>query len=188
MLIWLDSPPAGGRRFLLLDRDGVINENRPDYVKNIREFRTYPDALEALELLNRKGVSVVIVSNQSGINRGLIAWDDFWEMHDEMVRQVEQRGGRILAALYCPHRPDENCGCRKPSPAMIEAACRLFEVNPREMFFIGDHDTDIVAAHNAGCKGVRIWRESRGQAPANIETGGGPVFTNLLDAVLSIYG
>lgn len=187
MLFWLNSPQTSGRGFIFLDRDGVINEDRPDHVKNIREFRPYPDALEALEILNHSNIAVIIISNQSGINRGLISWDDFWEMHDGMIAQVERSGGKILAALYCPHKPDELCGCRKPSPGMILAACRLFGIDPVGTRFIGDNATDIVAAQNAGCRGVYVQRKNQGPDGLDTDREGTPVFSSLIDAVRSIY-
>lgn len=186
MIVWLKSPRTDNREFLLLDRDGVFNKNSPEYVKNIREVHFYPDALEALALLKRKRISVVIVSNQSGINRGLIPWSDFWEMHDGVIRKVEEYGGDILAAYYCPHRPDENCECRKPSPAMILAACRQFGINSGRTSFIGDHDTDVQAAKNAGCRGIRICREDAD--PDECHAGGAPVYFSLLEAVRDLYG
>lgn len=187
MLVWLSSAAASNSRFLLLDRDGIINENRPDYVKSVQEIHLFPDALQALALLHGKGVGVVLVSNQSGLNRGIITWDDFWDMHFEVVRIVEQKGGAILAAFYCPHRPDENCECRKPAPAMLLEACRFLCAEPGETIFIGDQDSDIEAAKNAACRGVRVYREAvdPGQGPGKA---GAPVFPTLLDAVWAVYG
>jgi D-glycero-D-manno-heptose 1,7-bisphosphate phosphatase len=184
MLIWLNHPIAGTQRFLLLDRDGVLNENRPDYVKNIQEYRFYADSLQALSLLHKNHVAVILVSNQSGINRGFINRTDFWGMHDGMLRGVEESGGNILAAFYCPHRPDENCSCRKPAPAMILAAGRLFGIPLGETFFIGDHDTDMEAARRAGCKGIRICRNGETDTCGSAER----AYFGLLDAVLDLYG
>jgi D-glycero-D-manno-heptose 1,7-bisphosphate phosphatase len=186
MLIWLNSPKAVYRKFLLLDRDGVINENRPDYVKDIHEYRFYPDALEALSLLNKNNIGVVLISNQSGINRGLISWNDFWEMHDGMLRGVEESGGNIQAAFYCPHRPDENCTCRKTSPEMILTACRFFGIVPAETSFIGDHETDIEAAARAGCGGIRICRNG-GDPGTDTCNSGEVAYASLLEAVLDLY-
>ncbi len=186
MIVWLDSPEAQGRNFIFLDRDGVFNENRPDYVKNFQEMKFHPEALDALRVLKEKNISVIVVSNQSGVNRGLISWDDFWGMHDGMVREVEKAGGRILAALYCPHRPDENCECRKPSPAMILAACRIYGIIPAATWFVGDYDSDVEAAKQAGCLAARIRRP--GESDEDCARSGVPVFSNLLDAVLSICG
>jgi D-glycero-D-manno-heptose 1,7-bisphosphate phosphatase len=187
MLIWFNSPIATSQRFLLLDRDGILNENRPDYVKNIHEYRFYPDALEALSLLNKNKVAVILISNQSGLNRGLIDWNNFWAMHEGMLRGVEESGGNILAAFYCPHRPDEHCTCRKPAPTMILTACRFFGVKPHETSFMGDHETDIEAARRAGCKGIRICRNGSALSTDTCKSGES-VYQNLLDAVLDLYG
>ncbi|MHC1726952.1 MAG: D-glycero-alpha-D-manno-heptose-1,7-bisphosphate 7-phosphatase [Syntrophobacteraceae bacterium] len=186
MLVWFNSPQTISSRFLLLDRDGILNENRPDYVKSLDEVKFYPDALEALRLLARSGIGVILISNQSGINRGIITWNDFWRMHEGIISQVERSGGSILAAYYCPHRPDEKCGCRKPSPAMIQAACRLAGIKPRQTSFIGDNESDMEAAANAGCRGIRV---CRGEDPGITDTctAGQPAFASLLDAVLDLY-
>jgi D-glycero-D-manno-heptose 1,7-bisphosphate phosphatase len=187
MLAWLNSPNPMNSRIILLDRDGVLNENRPDYVKSFEEVRFYDEALEALKFLNRRDVGAILISNQSGVNRGLIPWDDFWRIHDGVIRRVEECGGRIEAAFYCPHHPDEGCECRKPAPAMIYAACRFAGIDPGRTFFIGDNESDTKAAENAGCRGVRICRGGDA-AKSDICTSAGPHFTTLLDAVLSIYG
>ena len=187
MFAWLNSPRPGNSRFLLLDRDGVLNVNRPDYVKNLDEVRFYRDALKALKFLNVNDTGVILISNQSGINRGLISWDDFWVMHEGVIRQVEKHGGSIQAAFYCPHRPDEKCACRKPAPAMILAACRFAGIDPGQTFFIGDHESDMKAAANAGCPGIRICRCADAAARGDVCASGEPCFESLLDAVLSIY-
>ncbi len=188
MLAWLNSPQPGKSRYILLDRDGVLNVNRPDFVKKFEEVCFYPDALEALRLLNRDDTGVILVSNQSGINRGLIHWDDFWAMHEGVIGEVEKHGGCIEAAFYCPHRPDEKCACRKPAPAMILAACRFAHIDPGQTFFIGDHESDMKAAENAGCPGIRICRGSDVNLQTDVCTSGKPYFATLLDAVLSIRG
>ena len=169
-----------------MDRDGVLIVNRPDYVKSLEEVRFYQDALEALRILKRSDTGVILVSNQSGINRGLIRGDDFWEIHEGVIRQVEEYGGSILAAFYCPHRPDENCQCRKPSPTMILTACRFAGIDPGQTFFIGDNESDMKAAENAGCAGIRICRNDA--PPTDICIPGAPYFATLLDAVTSIRG
>jgi D-glycero-D-manno-heptose 1,7-bisphosphate phosphatase len=199
MIAWLDSSQPRSSRFILLDRDGVLNANRPDYVKSSREMRFYPDALDAVKLLNEYGVDVVITSNQSGLNRGIIGWNDFWEMHGAMVQAVEGAGGRILAAFYCPHRPDEGCSCRKPAPGMIRAACDLYRFAPRDAFLVGDSLSDLEAAENAGCTPVFLDRECVGgaglphvTAPAGSRcySGAWPGghYHTLLDAVRGLFG
>jgi len=188
MIAWLSSPQPVNSRFLLLDRDGVLNEDRPDYVKNFEEVRFYPDALEALRFLKGNDTGAILVSNQSGVNRGLIRWDDFWATHEGVVRHVEEHGGNIVAAFYCPHRPDEKCECRKPAPAMILAACRFAGIDPCHTFFVGDRESDMKAAENAGCPGIRICRVGDTAAQADECAPGESYFTTLLDAVLSVFG
>jgi len=188
MLVWLSSPQPKNSRFLLLYRDGVLNVDRPDYVKSFEEVCFYQDALKALKLLNCNGIGVILISNQSGINRGLIGWDDFWKTHEGVIRKVEGYGGSILAAFYCPHRPDEKCECRKPEPAMILTACRFAGIDPGQTYFVGDSESDMRAAENAGCPGIRICR-SGDAAQIDICTSQQPCFfPTLLDAVLRIYG
>ncbi|MDA8308753.1 MAG: HAD family hydrolase [Deltaproteobacteria bacterium] len=187
MLVWLSSARPQYGRFILLDRDGVLNVNRPDYIKSLAELNFYRDALEALAFLERNGVGVILVSNQSGINRGLIEWEDFREIHEGVIRRVEECGGRIQAAFYCPHRPDEKCECRKPAPAMIFAACRYAGIAPAQTFFAGDSESDMKAAENAGCRGVRICRTD-GEVTTGLCAPEEPNFPTLLDAVSSIYG
>ncbi len=186
MLSWLGCPEPQNSRLILLDRDGILNVNRPDYVKSLEEVCFYQDALEALKYLYRKEIGVILISNQSGVNRGLITWSDFWEMHEGIIRRVEEYGGSIDAAFYCPHRPDEKCECRKPAPAMILAACRFAGIDPGHTFFIGDSDSDMKTADNAGCPGIRI---CRGADAGQQNTCNSPkrCFTTLLDAVLTIY-
>ena len=161
MLIWINSPEPISNRFVFLDRDGVINEDSPLYIKNRREFRFYPDALEGLRLLRENRVNAILISNQSGLNRGIIKREDFWEMHDHMIRGIREAGGEMLATFYCPHRPQEACACRKPSPAMILAASNLYKIPlTRQTVMIGDRLKDIEAATRAGCAGILIERSS----------------------------
>lgn len=186
MLSWLSCPQPENSRFLLMDRDGVLNVNRPDYVKSLQEVCFYQDALEALKYLHSKNIGVILISNQSGVNRGLINWGDFWEVHEGVVRRVEEYSGSIKAAFYCPHRPDEKCECRKPAPGMLLAACRFAGIDPGHTFFIGDSDSDMRAAENAGCPGILIRREGDAERQ-NIFSSHNRNFTTLLDAVWSIY-
>jgi D-glycero-D-manno-heptose 1,7-bisphosphate phosphatase len=158
MLVWINAPQLPSRPFLYLDRDGVINKDRRDYIKHRREFEFYPDALKALRWLREHRIFVVLISNQSAINRGIITWEDFWDIHHWMLRGVRESGGDILGACYCPHRPDEGCSCRKPSPGMIETAAAVFQIPLTETFFIGDRSSDLLAARRAGCRGVLLDR------------------------------
>jgi D-glycero-D-manno-heptose 1,7-bisphosphate phosphatase len=187
LLIWTSAPATPHTNFLFLDRDGVVNEDRPDYIKHWTEFKFYPDALQALRWLKVHKINVILISNQSAINRGLIAWADFWDLHGRMVASIRQNGGDLLGALYCPHRPDEECSCRKPSPRMIQAAAKIYPITLERARMIGDRPTDTAAAAGAGCRGVLLERFTPAestectQAVRNRETYG-----TLMDAVRAI--
>jgi D-glycero-D-manno-heptose 1,7-bisphosphate phosphatase len=158
MLVWISTAQFQARHFLLLDRDGVINEDRPDYITHRHRFRFYPDALEALRWLHDRRIAVIVISNQSGLNRGFIAWEDFWDIHACMIDGIEAAGGNLLGAFYCPHRPDEGCSCRKPLPGLLQAAAEQFQIPLAETHFIGDRESDLLAASRAGCRGVLLDR------------------------------
>lgn len=203
MLVWTHSLSPEDAPFLLLDRDGIINVDRPDYIKHRSEFTIYPDALEALRWLRARRINVILISNQSVLNRGLTTWGDFWDIHRHMVQCVEEAGGGLLAAFYCPHRPDEGCGCRKPRPGMILAARRLFGIRLESTVFIGDKETDVLTAQAAGCEGVLLTRlplePERGvtteemvlwQSPSvlSVPSSDAVASATLLDTVIRIFG
>ena len=190
MLIWTNSCHSGASKRLFLDRDGVVNMDRPDYIKSWDEFRFYPDSLKALRQCKEKGVGVILISNQSAINRGLISLQDFWDLHHRMIERIEAEGGELSAAFYCPHRPDEGCSCRKPSPGLIVEAARLLDISLQDSFMIGDRLTDLQAAFAAGCGGVLLERQSASRqtpdmflaSPATVKA-----FSNLAAAVAELY-
>lgn len=191
MLIWINSPKAPSREFLFLDRDGILNEDRPDFITCREDYRFYPDALEALRWLKNRSIQVILVSNQSGLNRAVITWENFWDTHHYMLQQVRAHGGDILAAFYCPHRPDEHCRCRKPSPEMILKASRIYRIPLRSTFMIGDRSTDMQAAANAGCRAVFLDRSSvvplEGDSVPGI--GNGLMrYSTLREAVIRMWG
>jgi len=174
--------------FVFIDRDGVLNVDSPDYIKRWQEFEFYPDALEALRWLHQHNIHTILISNQSGLNRGLIKVEDFWELHHQMLSSIQKSGGELLAALYCPHCPDENCSCRKPSPQMIVSAARLYQIPLERAYMIGDRAKDMEAATQAGCRGILIDRSQDRQLlkddynfPENIIT-----FESLMDAVMAL--
>lgn len=159
MLIWTNSCEIRPRQYLFLDRDGVVNVDRPDYIKHWNEFEFYPDSLAALKQCREKGIGVILISNQSAINRALINLEDFWYLHHRMVQKIEAEGGELSAAFYCPHRPDEHCSCRKPAPGMLIEAARLFDIFLPDSCMLGDRSTDLQAAFAAGCRGSLVERE-----------------------------
>lgn len=183
MICWISHSHLSSHRFLLVDRDGVINRDRPDYVKNRSEFTFYPDALSALQWLQAHGVRVIVVSNQSALHRGLMEWEAFFDIHGHMVHEIRASGGRLDGAFYCPHRPDEECSCRKPAPGMIMAAASYFGFPLAKTPFVGDKLTDVGAAENAGCFPVLLRRTPDGvEAPRHV-----PVYNTLFDAVRDLF-
>jgi D-glycero-D-manno-heptose 1,7-bisphosphate phosphatase len=104
---------------VVIDRDGVINENRPDHVKSWAEFRFLPGARGAVARLAEAGLPAFVITNQAIVNRGLVARKTVDAINDRMAREIERQGGHIDAVAYCPHRPEEGCRCRKPHPGLL---------------------------------------------------------------------
>ena len=139
------------RSGVFIDRDGVINVNRSNYVKSWDEFTFEAGVFEALKCLAQTNLAIVIVSNQSAIGRGLVEKDTVEEIHKRMVEVISQNGGRIDAVYYCPHRPEEGCTCRKPRPGLLRQAALELDLDLSRSYFIGDAISDVEAALAAGC-------------------------------------
>lgn len=137
---------------VFIDRDGVICYNRADYVKRWAEFAFLPGALDALARLAKSGFAIVVVTNQSAINRGRVALETVEEIHQRMAAAIEEAGGRIDAIYLCPHRPDEGCTCRKPLPGLLQRAASELGLDLSRSFLIGDALEDVQAALAAGCR------------------------------------
>jgi histidinol-phosphate phosphatase family protein len=136
---------------VLLDRDGVINRGQPGHVRSWAEFEFLPGVLGALRDLERCGVRVIVITNQSVVGRGLITDADLDAIHLRMCDEVASAGGRIEAVLACRHHPDAGCACRKPRTGLFETASRQLGVSLPDSVMIGDSRTDIEAAVAAGC-------------------------------------
>jgi len=152
------------QRAVFIDRDGVICRNRKDHVKSWEEFVFLPGVLNALVRLSRSDFLVIVITNQAIVNRGMVPVEVLEDIHRRMVRAVESVGGRIDRVLYCPHRPDENCGCRKPQPGLLLQAAREMGVDLSQSWLIGDALSDMVAARRAGCQRYMVltgrgWQE-----------------------------
>jgi D-glycero-D-manno-heptose 1,7-bisphosphate phosphatase len=141
---------------IFLDRDGVINRQRPDYVKCWEEFEFLPGALDALRRLAEPGWPVAVITNQSAVGRGLVAAGTVAEIHRRMTAAVAAAGGRIDGVFVCPHRPDEGCTCRKPLPGLLLQAASAFGLRPADCYLVGDAVTDLRAARAAGCRPVLV--------------------------------
>lgn len=161
------------RPAIFLDRDGVINANRSDYVKTWDEFQFLPGALEALRRLAQLGWLAIVVSNQSAIGRGLVAQETVEQIHRQMLEAVSRAGGIIHHVLYCPHHPADNCDCRKPRPGLLLRASKHLQVDLSRSILIGDALSDVEAARAAGCQPILV-RTGRGLeqlslAPAEVQ-------------------
>lgn len=138
-------------KLIILDRDGVINYDSDKYIKNVDEWEPIPGSLEAIANLTQNDFTVVVCSNQSGISRGLFSFEELNEMHTKMHKLVKQAGGEISAIFCCPHKPEDNCECRKPKPKMIFDICERFNVdNISTVMLVGDSARDLEAINNAG--------------------------------------
>jgi D-glycero-D-manno-heptose 1,7-bisphosphate phosphatase len=141
---------------VFLDRDGVINADRDDYVKNTGELAIYPFAPEAIRRLSDAGWAVFVVSNQQGVAKGIIAESDLQAIEREIVRRVEAAGGRISGFYYCRHLASDNCSCRKPEPGLILQAAEQHGIDLSESVLVGDTERDVVAGKAAGCRTVLV--------------------------------
>lgn len=159
-------PPRGGGeerlamanhdgRALFLDRDGTIIFDR-GYLKAAHEVCLLAGAGEALATIKEHGFALVLISNQSGIGRGLITPEQAEEVHQAVVTQLMEHGVRLDAVCYCPHTPAENCRCRKPSPEMLLRAAQEIHVDLARSFMIGDKACDIEAGKRAGCRTILL--------------------------------
>lgn len=176
-------------RAVILDRDGVINFDSPDYILTPEQWRPIPGSLEAIADLTRTGIPVAIASNQSALARGMIDQATFAEIHGKMMQAIERAGGRIAHVAYCPHGPDDGCACRKPAPGLIVECLRKLGLadRPGEALMIGDSLRDIEAAHAAGVKAWLV-QTGYGDAVATFEKAralmpGIRVFADLAEAV-----
>lgn len=147
---------------IFLDRDGVINENRTDYVRVWTDVRVLPGVLEALRALSRLDWPIVVISNQSAIGRGLTTAETVDEIHARLARQIAHAGGRIDAFYYCPHCPGDGCDCRKPAPGLLHQAAQDFDIDLTRSYMVGDAREDVEAALAAGCMPILV-KTGRGQ-------------------------
>lgn len=139
------------RRAVFIDRDGVICRNRDDHVKSWEEFEFLPGALDALVRLAQSDLCIIVVTNQAVVNRHLVSGEVVNEIHERMVDVIRAVGGRIDRVMWCPHRPDEGCSCRKPKPGLLLDAARELDIDLMQSYLVGDAKSDMGAGRAAGC-------------------------------------
>ena len=152
---------AGPAKLVVLDRDGVVNEDSDAYIKSVAEWIPIPGSLEAIAALTRAGFDVAIVTNQSGIGRGIYSEQALAAIHRHMEASIASAGGTISGIYYCPHRPDEHCECRKPKTALFERLARDRGRSLAGVPFIGDKMSDLRAAEAVGARPILV-RTGRG--------------------------
>ena len=173
-------------RYILLDRDGVINQESDDFIKSPEEWQPIDGSLEAIALLNEHGYKVAVITNQSGVARGLFDDAMLEKIHAKMRRMAAEKGGKIDAIYFCPHGPDDGCTCRKPKPGLLESFAAEKNVSLSGMTVIGDSLRDIQSAQAVGASPILV-KTGKGQKTLtdnpdlNI-----PVFENLYDAAKHI--
>lgn len=149
-------------RAVFLDRDGVINVYRKDYVRSWEQFAFLDGSLEGLAILARLGFKLVVISNQSAIGRNLVARQVVDDIHQRMKAEIERAGGTIAALYYCPHTPEEDCGCRKPQSGMLIQAAGELSLDLAGSYLVGDALDDLICGQRVGCETVLV-RTGRGE-------------------------
>jgi D-glycero-D-manno-heptose 1,7-bisphosphate phosphatase len=143
-------------KLVILDRDGVINEESDAFIKSVAEWKPIPGSLEAIARLCHAGHRVFVASNQSGIGRGLLDYDALFAIHDRMQRALADLGGRIEAVAYAPEHPDQASAMRKPAPGMLLDIGKRLGVSLERVYAVGDSMRDIEAARAAKARPVLV--------------------------------
>ncbi len=149
-------------KWLILDRDGVINYDSDEFIKSPEEWRPLPGSLEAIAALNAQAYRIVVISNQSGLARGLFDLNTLNAIHHKFKTLLKQKGGRIERIYFCPHGPDDHCACRKPLPGLFNQFAEEFNVNLDEIYSVGDSVRDLEATRDSGARSVLV-RTGKGE-------------------------
>lgn len=167
---------------VILDRDGVINKESREFVKSPAEWRPLAGSMEALGVLNRAGYTIAIATNQSGLGRGLFPRSALYAMHRKLRRLAGQHGAVIDRIVFCPHRPEDGCDCRKPRPGLLDRLARYYGHTLAGVPVVGDSLRDLDAAAAAGAHPVLVLTGNGAKTAAALEKSGRSVETyeNLL--------
>jgi len=178
---------------IFLDRDGVLIENRADYVRDWSQVKIIPEAVRALSLAMARDYKIVIVTNQSAVGRGLILQVNADEINHQLIHLIHHEGGQIDGVYMCPHKPDDDCFCRKPKPGLLLQATQELSLDLQRSWMIGDAWSDLQAGQRAGVRQTILLRTGRGAeqllqpCPEEIESY--QIFDNLplaFDAIFAI--
>jgi len=178
-------------RIVILDRDGVINYDSADYIKTADEWRPIPGSAQAIALLCESGFDVYVVTNQSGIGRGLFDERAYRAITEKMLATIDAAGGSLKAVFYCPHSPDDDCNCRKPKTGLLQQVSAVSGQSLEGVPAIGDSLRDLQAAHSAGCQPILV-RTGNGSKTLSVLaehaqlTEKTRIFDNLADAAATL--
>jgi len=153
---------------IILDRDGVINQDSDEFIKSVDEWLPIPGSLEAMALLHRHDYRVVVITNQSGVARGLFSLATLNDIHRHMLAETRKKGGLIEAVFFCPHGPDDGCTCRKPASGMFKDVASRLKIEMNGIPAVGDSMRDLLAARDVGA------------LPVLVKTGKGKLTTRML--------
>ncbi len=148
---------------IFLDRDGVIIENRPNYVRSWEDVAIFPQAVTALARIRLTPYKVIVVTNQSAVGRGILTIQAAEAISQRLIAELEKAGCRIDGLFMCPHAPEVRCACRKPQPGLILQAAQALSVDLARSWMIGDAWSDLLAGYNAGIHRNIMVRTGRGQ-------------------------
>jgi D-glycero-D-manno-heptose 1,7-bisphosphate phosphatase len=148
---------------VFLDRDGVLIENREDYVREWSQVFIYPKTYLSLFRIQQAGYKIIIVTNQSAVGRGLISLQTAEEINRKLVETLRENSGQVDQVYMCPHHPDDGCDCRKPEPGMILQAARELDLDLPRSWMIGDAWSDMLAGQTAGVQGLVMVKTGRGR-------------------------
>ncbi|MBB4861812.1 D-glycero-D-manno-heptose 1,7-bisphosphate phosphatase [Pseudomonas nitritireducens] len=143
-------------KLLILDRDGVINQDSDAYIKSLDEWIPIPSAITAIARLSKAGWTVAVATNQSGIARGYYDLATLESMHQRLRELVAEQGGELGVVVYCPHGPDDGCDCRKPKPGMLRQIAQYYGTDLQGVWFVGDSRGDLDAALAVDCQPVLV--------------------------------
>jgi D-glycero-D-manno-heptose 1,7-bisphosphate phosphatase len=178
----VSAAPRATYRHLILDRDGVLNEEAGagTYVRTPGEFRWLPGSLTALALLHRAGIRLSVVTNQAGIGRGLMRLEDLAGVHGRMQAEAAAAGAPLDCVLFCPHAPGEGCACRKPAPGLLLEAIERSGIDVRHTLAVGDDARDLEAARRARVAAALVRTGKGRRTEAQIAAGPPAAYDDLL--------
>jgi D-glycero-D-manno-heptose 1,7-bisphosphate phosphatase len=171
-------------KLVILDRDGVINEDNVNFIKTFNEWIPIPRSLKSIATLNQYGFKIAIATNQSGIGRGLFDIPTLNTIHMQMLDIIKNSGGNIDKIFYCPHTKEDKCDCRKPKNGMLQKIAKYYNINLQNIPAIGDSLRDLQAYESVGAQPILV---KSGKGQETIASKKYPnktiIFNDLFDAV-----